>query len=158
MTAYNSHSTTLANTKGKWVRDTILFANLAQASGWGKICDFVLDSVQQFTFRAGSKGTAVVLLDNIAFLGTKGDAISLAIHQPTKTGLSSPLALAGNQLSVNITGLWTLRLVTADGRLSERLSGSGASQLSLRRSSVPQWAILEGSGVRQILAVPPMLQ
>jgi len=158
MTAYNSHGTTLPNTNGIWKRDTVLFSNLSQASGWGKICDFVFDSVQQVQFRAGSAGNALILLDNVAFLGTKGDAISLAIHQPTKTGLPSPLALVGNQLSVNITGLWTLRLVTANGRLSERLSGSGASQLSLHRSSAPQWAILEGSGIRQILAVPPMLQ
>jgi hypothetical protein len=158
MTAYNSHGTTLPNTNGTWKRDTVLFSNLSQASGWGKICDFVFDSVQQVQFRAGSAGNALILLDNVAFLGTKGDAISLAIHPVAKTGLLAPLAMAGNLLSVNVAGPWTLRLVSADGRLSERQNGLGASMVSLRRSTSPQWAILEGQGVRQILAIPPVMR
>jgi hypothetical protein len=149
---YDDYTTTLVNTKGKWTSDTILFADLSQG-GWGKAVSFEVDSVTGLGFAANGAGTIVMQLDNIYFLGSKGEAIGVKLPL---VGTEKRLSLAGRKLNVAMSGEWVLRTVSADGRTSQRWTGKGRSSVSVSRTASTQWAILEGDGVRRILAIPPV--
>jgi hypothetical protein len=150
VTDYDNYAMALPNTKGAWIRDTVLFSDVKQG-GWGKAVPFVIDSIANIDFNGRVEGSIEISLDNIAFLGTKGDAIQVGVRQVARR---APLSLSGRKLSIESAGRWTLRMVAPNGRVNDRWSGVGPASLSLRRSSGAQWAILEGEGTRQILALP----
>ena len=154
MTGYNSHGTSLPNTKGAWVRDTVLFSDLSQQAGWGTIVAFDIDSLQQVAFRANTIGTAVIKLDNVAFLGTKGESIWTGVRP--KPHAAAQLAVAGSRLAVALDGPWVLRLFSANGQILSHWEGRGNASLALPRLAGTGWALLEGAGVRRVVAVPPV--
>jgi len=149
---YDNYSVALPNTEGAWVKDTVLFSSMKQA-GWGAKVPFVLDSLSGMSFASNGAGTIEISLDNIYFLGTGGKATGISSHKSIRIG---QLSMSGRNLSVNALGSWSVRLVAADGRTSQRWTGSGATTLSLPRTVGPQWAILEGQGLRNVIAVPPV--
>jgi len=151
---YQNYSIALPNTKGAWVRDTILFNDLSQPS-WAKQVPFELDSLTGFAFSGHGAGQISLSLDNIYLIGTTGTAINTGIKRAVKQG---SFALAGRDVTVDAQGAWTLRLVSADGRLTQRWNGTGAAVLSLPRTVGPHWAVLEGEGTRRILAIPSVMR
>jgi hypothetical protein len=147
---YDDYSISVPNTKGAWIRDTVMFADMAQG-GWGDAVPFNVDSISGMGFSANGAGTIVMQIDNIYFLGTKGQAIDVGVRRSAKGQI---LSLSGRKLSITESGNWTLRLVGPNGRVNKRLTGIGATLLSLGTTAGPQWAILEAEGKRKILALP----
>lgn len=147
---YDNYSIAVPNTEGVWVRDTVLFSNLKQG-GWGKKVPFFVDSIVGLGFAGNVAGSVTIMLDNIYFLGSRGEPIDVGVRRTSARGA---LALSGRKLSILRTGKWSLRLVAADGRVDRVWTGAGGATLSLGRTSGARWAILEGEGVRQIMALP----
>lgn len=147
---YDNYSIALPNTEGAWVRDTVLFSNLKQG-GWGKKVPFVVDSIVGLGFAGNVAGSITIMLDNIYFLGSKGDPIDVGVRSFSRR---FPLALHGRRLSVTQTGKWSLRLVAPNGRVNRNWTGVGAASVTLDRTHGARWAVLESEGVRQILALP----
>lgn len=154
VTDYDNYGTALPNTAGAWVRDTVLFSDLKQG-GWGAAVPFYLDSLTKVEFRAVDSGTAVLSLDNVAFLGTQGNSYLVGVAAKTTR---IPLTLSGRRLTVDVDGAWTLRLVGANGRVSQRWTGTGASALAIEHTVGARWAILDNGGTRRTLALPPVLR
>jgi hypothetical protein len=151
---YNNYAINLPNTNGQWVHDTVLFQDVQQQAGWGIALPFDLDSLQLVEFRAEGAGNAVLALDNVAFLGTKGADYMVGITP--RSAHAPDLALFGRKLQVGISGEWTLRLVSADGRTLSRWTGTGPTTLALPRTSATSWALLQGTGLRRTLSIPPL--
>lgn len=154
VTDFDNYAMGLANTQGVWVTDTILFNNMKQG-GWGKAVPFQVDSLTGIEFRANGAGKAMIALDNIYLLGTKGDSVTVSVPVSMRRPAFN---LVGRRLSIESNGPWALRLVSADGRVSGRWSGNGASSFELPRTTGPQWAILESHGMRRMLSVPPLMR
>lgn len=112
---------------------------------------FIVDSITGLGFAANVAGTITFQIDNIYFLGTKGQAIDVGVRRSAKGRI---LSLSGRKLSITEAGNWTLRLVDPNGRVNKRLTGIGATSLSLGTTAGPQWAILETEGKRKVLALP----
>lgn len=149
---YDDYIISLPNTKGKWMSDTILFADMAQG-GWGEAVPFEVDSITGLGLSANGAGTIVMQFDNIYFLGSKGEAIGVKLPA---AGREKRLSLSGRRLNVALSGEWVLRTVSADGRTSRRWTGNGPSSVSVTRTAATQWAVLEGDGVRRVVAIPPV--
>lgn len=149
---YDNYSIQIPNTKGAWIRDTVLFNSLSQG-GWGATVPWNVDSISGLGFNANGAGVITFMLDNIYFLGSRGEAMDVGV---ARGSAARPLALVGRNLSIDAAGPWLLRIVSPDGRVSRRTTGSGASTIPLSRSGSPCWAVLEADGKRQILSLPPM--
>lgn len=74
---YDDFRFPLKNTKGVWVRDTVIFENLVQ-EGWGEIVPR-LDPTQikHFAFRARHGGRGYISLDNIYLLKEDGTEVPM---------------------------------------------------------------------------------
>jgi len=147
---YDDYAIPVPNTKGAWVTDTVLFSNLHQG-GWGAAVPFQVDSINGLTFSGSVAGTISISLDNIYFLGTQGQGINAVTP---RVSAPKPLALLGRNLTIGVSGPWVLRLVSPDGRVSHRWTGTGVGTLELPRSPATEWAILESAGLRRTLAIP----
>jgi len=145
----------LPNTKGQWVHQSILFDQLKQG-GWGKVVGALDPKILTFIeFRALGAGDVGVALDNVAFLGTRGEPV---IGVGSRAKSLPALSLHGHKLSISVEGAWNLRVVGADGRVRERRSGKGPAQWALEPSRGMTWAVLETPGRRTILAVSPSMR
>jgi hypothetical protein len=154
-TKYDNYGISLPNTAGKWVRDTVLFSGM-KLGGWGAPIAFDIDSVTQFEFRGIDSGTIVLSLDNVAFLGTKGDSYLVGVKGRTADRV--PLKFTGHSLAIDVDGTWNLRLVGPDGRVSQHWTGAGACAVALPRTTGARWAILDNAGSRRTLVLPPVLR
>jgi hypothetical protein len=150
---YDNYKVALPNTKGQWVHDTALFSAFTQG-GWGTPVPFDLKVLTQIEFRAEIAGTITLDLDNVAFLGTKGADYMVGIAP--RAAHAPDLAMYGQHLQVGITGNWTLRLLSADGRTLSRWTGTGPATLALPRTAATSWALLQGAGLRRTVSIPPM--
>ena len=151
---YDNYTIAIPNTRGVWKRDTVLFSSLAQG-GWGKPVPFNVDSITGLGFSGSVAGTISMSIDNIYFLGSRGNEINPVVRRVSG---SRALSLAGHQLTISTTAPWTLRLVSANGRVANRWTGTGSSSLALPKMDGTRWAVLECEGVQRTLAIPPLLQ
>ncbi len=74
---YDEFMVRLKNTRGSWVRDTLIWENMAQ-EGWGKtIPQLDPTKIKNFAFRARHSGMGYISLDNIYLLGEEGEEIPM---------------------------------------------------------------------------------
>ena len=74
---YDEFMVRLKNTRGSWVRDTLIWENMAQ-EGWGKtIPQLDPTKIKNFAFRARYSGRGYISLDNIYLLGEDGEEIPM---------------------------------------------------------------------------------
>ena len=74
---YDEFMVRLKNTRGSWVRDTLIWENMAQ-EGWGKtIPQLDPTKIKNFAFRARHSGKGYISLDNIFLLGEDGEEIPM---------------------------------------------------------------------------------
>lgn len=74
---YDEFMVRLKNTRGSWVRDTLIWENMAQ-EGWGKtIPQLDPTKIKNFAFRARHSGMGYISLDNIYLLGENGEEIPM---------------------------------------------------------------------------------
>lgn len=74
---YDEFMVRLKNTRGSWVRDTLIWENMAQ-EGWGKtIPQLDPTKIKNFAFRARHSGMGYISLDNIYLLGEDGEEIPM---------------------------------------------------------------------------------
>jgi len=67
----------LKNTRGNWVRDTLIWENMKQ-EGWGKtIPQLDPTKIKNFAFRARYSGKGFINLDNIYLLGESGKEVPM---------------------------------------------------------------------------------
>jgi hypothetical protein len=74
---YDEFMVRLKNTRGSWVRDTLIWENMTQ-EGWGKTIE-QLDpkQIKNFAFRARYSGKGYISLDNIYLLGEDGAEVPM---------------------------------------------------------------------------------
>lgn len=74
---YDEFMVRLKNTRGSWVRDTLIWENMTQ-EGWGKTIER-LDpkQIKNFAFRARYSGKGYISLDNIYLLGEDGSEVPM---------------------------------------------------------------------------------
>ena len=74
---YDEFMVRLKNTRGSWVRDTLIWENMTQ-EGWGKTIE-QLDpkQIKNFAFRARHSGMGYISLDNIYLLGEDGTEVPM---------------------------------------------------------------------------------
>lgn len=76
---YDDFMYRLKNTRGAWVRDTVIWVNLKQ-EGWGKtIPELDPTQIRDFAFRGRFEGKGYISLDNIYFLGESGEEIKMPL-------------------------------------------------------------------------------
>jgi len=74
---YDEFMVRLKNTRGSWVRDTLIWENMAQ-EGWGKtIPQLDPTKIKNFAFRARHSGKGYISLDNIYLLGEDGEEVPM---------------------------------------------------------------------------------
>ena len=74
---YDEFMVRLKNTRGSWVRDTLIWENMAQ-EGWGKtIPQLDPKQIKNFAFRARHSGKGYISLDNIYLLGENGTEVPM---------------------------------------------------------------------------------
>ena len=74
---YDEFMIRLKNTRGSWVRDTLIWENMAQ-EGWGKtIPQLDPKQIKNFAFRARYSGKGYISLDNIYLLGEDGTEVPM---------------------------------------------------------------------------------
>ena len=74
---YDEFMVRLKNTRGSWVRDTLIWENMSQ-EGWGKtIPQLDPTKIKNFAFRARHSGKGYISLDNIFLLGENGEEIPM---------------------------------------------------------------------------------
>ena len=74
---YDEFMVRLKNTRGSWVRDTLIWENMTQ-EGWGKtIPQLDPKKIKNFAFRARHSGMGYISLDNIYLLGEDGEEIPM---------------------------------------------------------------------------------
>ena len=74
---YDEFMVRLKNTRGSWVRDTLIWENMKQ-EGWGKtIPQLDPKKIKNFAFRARHSGMGYISLDNIYLLGEEGEEIPM---------------------------------------------------------------------------------
>ncbi|MBR1744470.1 MAG: hypothetical protein IJ734_00490, partial [Fibrobacter sp.] len=74
---YDEFMVRLKNTRGSWVRDTLIWENMNQ-EGWGKtIPQRDPKKINNFAFRARHSGMGYISLDNIYLLGEDGEEIPM---------------------------------------------------------------------------------
>ena len=74
---YDEFMVRLKNTRGSWVRDTLIWENMKQ-EGWGKtIPQLDPTKIKNFAFRARHSGMGYISLDNIYLLGEDGEEIPM---------------------------------------------------------------------------------
>jgi len=76
---YDEFMYRLKNTRGAWVRDTILWADLKQ-EGWGlSIEELLADKIKDFVFRGRFEGKGYISLDNLYVLGESGEELKMPL-------------------------------------------------------------------------------
>jgi len=74
---YDEFMIRLKNTRGNWVRDTLIWENMKQ-EGWGKtIPQLDPTKIKNFAFRARHSGKGYISLDNIYLLGEDGKEVPM---------------------------------------------------------------------------------
>ena len=74
---YDEFMVRLKNTRGSWVRDTLIWENMAQ-EGWGKtIPQLDPKQIKNFAFRARYSGKGYISLDNIYLLQENGTEVPM---------------------------------------------------------------------------------
>ena len=74
---YDEFMVRLKNTRGSWVRDTLIWENMSQ-EGWGKtIPQLDPTQIKNFAFRARHSGKGYISLDNIYLLGEDGTEVPM---------------------------------------------------------------------------------
>ena len=74
---YDEFMVRLKNTRGNWVRDTLIWENMKQ-EGWGKtIPQLDPTKIKNFAFRARHSGKGFINLDNIYLLGEDGKEVPM---------------------------------------------------------------------------------
>jgi hypothetical protein len=74
---YDEFMVRLKNTRGSWVRDTLIWENMAQ-EGWGKtIPQLDPKQIKNFAFRARYSGKGYISLDNIYLLQEDGTEVPM---------------------------------------------------------------------------------
>ena len=74
---YDEFMVRLRNTRGSWVRDTLIWENMAQ-EGWGKtIPQLDPTKIKNFAFRARHSGMGYISLDNIYLLQEDGTEVPM---------------------------------------------------------------------------------
>ena len=74
---YDEFMVRLKNTRGNWVRDTLIWENMKQ-EGWGKtIPQLDPTKIKNFAFRARHSGKGYISLDNIYLLGEDGKEVPM---------------------------------------------------------------------------------
>lgn len=74
---YDEFMVRLKNTRGNWVRDTLIWENMKQ-EGWGKtIPQLDPTKIKNFAFRARYSGKGFINLDNIYLLGENGKEVPM---------------------------------------------------------------------------------
>ena len=74
---YDEFMVRLKNTRGSWVRDTLIWENMAQ-EGWGKtIPQLDPTKIKNFAFRARHSGKGYISLDNIFLLQEDGEEVPM---------------------------------------------------------------------------------
>ncbi|MBR4785700.1 MAG: hypothetical protein IK012_10700 [Fibrobacter sp.] len=74
---YDEFMVRLKNTRGSWVRDTLIWENMAQ-EGWGKtIPQLDPTKIKNFAFRARHSGMGYISLDNIYLLQEDGTEVPM---------------------------------------------------------------------------------
>jgi len=74
---YDEFMVRLKNTRGSWVRDTLIWENMSQ-EGWGKtIPQLDPKQIKNFSWRARYSGTGYISLDNIYLLGEDGEEVPM---------------------------------------------------------------------------------
>ena len=74
---YDEFMVRLKNTRGSWVRDTLIWENMTQ-EGWGKtIPQLDPKQIKNFAFRARYSGKGYISLDNIYLLGEDGTEVPM---------------------------------------------------------------------------------
>lgn len=155
MPDWDVHFANLSITKGKWVHKEILFSDFQQA-GWGIPAE-PLDEFQltQLEFRMQGAGDFSLGLDNVMYLGTRGQALGT---KPNRVNNRMPISIANRSLHVNIEGPWKLRIVDARGRTHLSREGQGPEAIHLDPMPIARWGILEGASIRQSIGLPPILR
>jgi hypothetical protein len=74
---YDEFMVRLKNTRGSWVRDTLIWENMTQ-EGWGKtIPQLDPKQIKNFSWRARYSGTGYISLDNIYLLQENGTEVPM---------------------------------------------------------------------------------
>ena len=74
---YDEFMVRLKNTRGSWVRDTLIWENMSQ-EGWGKtIPQLDPKQIKNFSWRARYSGTGYISLDNIYLLQEDGTEVPM---------------------------------------------------------------------------------
>ena len=74
---YDEFMVRLKNTRGNWVRDTLIWENMKQ-EGWGKtVPQLDPTRIKNFAFRARHSGMGYISLDNIYLLGEDGKEVPM---------------------------------------------------------------------------------
>ena len=74
---YDEFMVRLKNTRGSWVRDTLIWENMSQ-EGWGKtIPQLDPKQIKNFSWRARYSGTGYISLDNIYLLQEDGSEVPM---------------------------------------------------------------------------------
>lgn len=74
---YDEFMVRLKNTRGSWVRDTLIWENMTQ-EGWGKtIPQLDPKRIKNFSWRARHSGTGYISLDNIYLLQEDGEEVPM---------------------------------------------------------------------------------
>jgi hypothetical protein len=74
---YDEFMIRLKNTRGSWMRDTLIWENMKQ-EGWGKtIPQLDPKQIKNFSWRARHSGTGYISLDNIYLLGEDGEEVPM---------------------------------------------------------------------------------
>ena len=76
---YDEFMFRLKNTRGAWVRDTVIWSDISQ-EGWGKmIPELDPTQIRDFAFRGRFEGKGYISIDNIYFLGESGEEVKMPL-------------------------------------------------------------------------------
>ena len=150
---YDYHLKALAATGGKWLRDTLYWDDFRQG-GWGRsVGALQARQIVELQFRAAGTGRGKLLLDNIALLGTEGDALILRARRAAvrawsvrqRPGVLLVEAPSGSRSA-------GIRLFDPAGRELFHASGDGVIGIPLPSSRI-LFLELEADGVREVRSV-----
>ena len=150
---YDAHMTILASTGGRWVRDTLYWEGFHQG-GWGRnVGPLEVRQIVELQFRAAGAGRGRLQLDNLALLGTEGEALPMRVRRTVsrtwsvrqRPGSILVEAPAGSRSS-------RVRLLDPSGRELFRGAGNGLIGVPLRSPGI-RFLELESDGRREVRGI-----
>lgn len=150
VTDYDYHLKILPATAGKWVRDTLYWSDLRQG-GWGRnVGPLEVGQIIELQFRAAGAGRGRLRLDNLALLGTEGEALPMggrrSAHRAWSVRQVAGMLLVEAPSEARVA---RVRLLDPAGRERFRSTGTGLIGIPVSRAGI-QLLELEADGKREV--------